>query len=40
MAVSNEFPTQPADAMKPKKPIESLILTLRGQKIILDADLS
>jgi hypothetical protein len=26
--------------MKPKKPIESLILTLRGQKIILDADLA
>jgi len=25
--------------MKPKKPIESLILTLRGQKVILDADL-
>jgi hypothetical protein len=40
MAVSDEFPTQPADAMKPKKPIESLILTLRGQKIILDADLA
>ncbi len=26
--------------MKPKKPIESLILTLRGQKVILDADIS
>jgi len=26
--------------MKPKKPIESLIFTLRGQKIILDADLA
>jgi hypothetical protein len=26
--------------MKPKKPIESLILTLRGQKVILDADLA
>ncbi len=26
--------------MKPKKPIESLILNLRGQKIILDADLA
>jgi len=25
---------------KPKKPIESLILTLRGQKVILDADLA
>ena len=24
--------------MKPKKPIESLILTLRGQKVVLDAD--
>ena len=28
------------DGMKPKKPIESLILTVRGQKIILDADLA
>ncbi len=26
--------------MKPKKPIETLILTLRGQKVILDADLA
>ena len=26
--------------MQPKKPIESLILTLRGQKVILDADLA
>ena len=26
--------------MKPRKPIESLILTLRGQKVILDADLA
>ena len=26
--------------MKPKKPIESLILTLRGQKVILDSDLA
>ena len=26
--------------MKPKHPIESLILTLRGQKVILDADLA
>src|SRR5262249_30328279 len=26
--------------MKPKRPIETLILTLRGQKIILDADLA
>jgi hypothetical protein len=26
--------------MKPKKPIDSLILTLRGQKVILDADLA
>ena len=26
--------------MKPKKPIESLILTIRGQKAILDADLA
>lgn len=26
--------------MKPKKPIESLILTVRGQKVILDADLA
>ena len=26
--------------MKPKKPIESLIVTLRGQKVILDADLA
>lgn len=26
--------------MKPKKPIESLILNLRGQKVILDADLA
>ncbi len=26
--------------MKPKKPIESLILTIRGQKVILDADLA
>ena len=40
MAKSGEFPTQPADTVKPKKPIESLILTLRGQKIILDADLA
>src|ERR1039458_6205945 len=26
--------------MKPKKPIESLILTIRGTKVILDADLA
>jgi hypothetical protein len=26
--------------MKPKKPIESLIVNLRGQKVILDADLA
>jgi hypothetical protein len=26
--------------MKPKKPIESLILTLRNRKVILDADLA
>ena len=26
--------------MKPKKPIESLILSIRGQKVILDADLA
>ena len=26
--------------MKPRKPIESLILNLRGQKVILDADLA
>jgi hypothetical protein len=26
--------------MKPKKPIESLILTLRGQKVMLNADLA
>lgn len=26
--------------MKPKKPIESLIFTIRGQKVILDADLA
>ena len=26
--------------MKPKKPIESLILTMRGQKVIVDADLA
>lgn len=26
--------------MKPKRPIETLILTLRGQKVILDADLA
>src|SRR5476649_2193477 len=26
--------------MKPKKPIESLIFTLRDQKVILDADLA
>ena len=26
--------------MKPKKPIESLILNLRGQKVILDTDLA
>jgi hypothetical protein len=31
---------QPSDTMQPKKPIESLILTLRGQKVILDADLA
>jgi hypothetical protein len=40
MAKSDEFPTQLPDIMKLKKPIESLILTLRGQKIILDADLA
>jgi hypothetical protein len=26
--------------MKPKKPLESLILTIRGQKVLLDADLA
>jgi hypothetical protein len=26
--------------MKPKKPIETLILNVRGQKVILDADLA
>lgn len=26
--------------MKPKKPIESLIFTIRGKKVILDADLA
>jgi hypothetical protein len=26
--------------IKPKKPIETLILNLRGQKVILDADLA
>ncbi len=26
--------------MKPKKPIETVILNLRGQKVILDADLA
>jgi hypothetical protein len=26
--------------MKPKKPIESLILNVRSQKVILDADLA
>ena len=31
---------QPSENMKPKKPIESLILTLRGQRIILDTDLA
>jgi hypothetical protein len=31
---------QLSNTMKPKKPIESLILTLRGQKVILDADLA
>lgn len=28
------------DPMKPSKPIESLILTLRGERVILDADLA
>jgi hypothetical protein len=32
------FPT--LKIMKPKKPIETLILNLRGQKVILDADLA
>jgi hypothetical protein len=31
---------QPSDNMKPKKPIESLILNVRNQKVILDADLA
>ena len=31
---------QSTDAMNPKKPIESLIFTIRGQKVILDADLA
>lgn len=31
---------QPGKIMKPKQPIESLILNLRGQKVILDADLA
>ena len=26
--------------MKPKKPIETLILTVRNQKVMLDADLA
>jgi hypothetical protein len=30
----------PPKAMKPKKPISSLICNLRGQKVILDADLA
>lgn len=30
----------PLIIMKTKKPIESLILNLRGQKVILDADLA
>ena len=30
----------PVKIMKPKKPIESLILNLRNQKVILDADLA
>jgi hypothetical protein len=38
---ADNFPAQTrANAMKPKKPIESLILNLRGQKVILDADLA
>lgn len=32
--------TSKTDEMKTKKPIESLILTMRGQKVILDADLA
>jgi hypothetical protein len=36
--VPSVFPSQ--KIMKTKKPIESLILTLRGQKVILDADLA
>jgi hypothetical protein len=40
MAKSDEFPTQLADTMKPTKPIELLILNLRNQKVILDADLA
>ena len=40
MAESDEIPTQLADTMKTKKPIELLILAVRGQKIILDADLA
>ena len=30
----------PSDNMKPKKPIETLILNIRNQKVILDADLA
>ena len=30
----------PSDKMKPKKPIETLILSIRNQKVILDADLA
>jgi hypothetical protein len=30
----------PSDKMKPKKPIETLILGIRNQKVILDADLA
>ena len=33
-------PLQHSHDMKPKKPIESLILNLRGQKVILDPDLA
>jgi hypothetical protein len=31
---------EPSDNMKPKKPIESLILTVRGHKVLMDADLA
>jgi hypothetical protein len=31
---------QPYDAMKPKKPLESLILTVRDHKVLMDYDLA